>query len=210
MNKYKTTITTWNKIAKRYEDVFMDFDLYNDTYEAFCNGIETPNPSILEVGCGPANSTKYLLKQRSDFKVLATDVAPNMLALAKQNLPDVAFQLLDALNISQLKSSFDGIFCGFCLPYLNKEDCMAFLIDSHALLNPNGLLYFSVIEGDYNNSGYQTRSTGDTMFVHYYREAFFKDQLINLGFQDLHIFKKSYTTNQGEAQVHLVFMGKRV
>jgi ubiquinone/menaquinone biosynthesis C-methylase UbiE len=209
MNKYETTITTWNRIAKLYQDTFMDLELYNDTYNAFCDGISKQDPNILEVGCGPGNITKYLLQQRPDFKILVTDVAPNMLALAKKNIPQATFKALDARNISQITETFEGIMCGFCLPYLNKEDCLKFLQDSYNLLNKDGLLYLSVLEGDYNDSSYQKGSSGDTMFVHYYNEAFFKEQLIALGFKDLQIFKKAYTASQGDAQVHLIIVGRK-
>jgi len=209
MNKYKTTINTWNNIAKRYEEVFMDFDLYNDTYAIFCESITQTNPSILEVGCGPGNITKHILQKRPDFTILATDIAPNMLTLAKQNVPKATFKKLDARHLSQLKTTFDGIICGFCLPYLNKEDCITFLNECHTHLAPNGLLYFSVIKGDYNDSYYQTGSTGDQVYVHYYSETFVKKQLTALGFKDLQIIKKSYATSQGESQVHLVVMAKK-
>jgi len=206
MNKYKTTITTWNKIAKRYEEVFMDFDLYNDSYDEFCNSIVKKSPSILEVGCGPGNITKYISQKRPDFNILATDVAPNMLALAKHNAPSISIKELNARHMSRLKTTYNGIICGFCLPYLNKEDCITFLKDCYALLKLKGVLYFSVIEGDYKKSYYQTGSTGDQVFVHYYSEAFFKEHLAGIGFKDLRICKKPYETSQGEIQVHLVLI----
>ncbi len=209
MDKYKTTIATWNNIAKRYEEVFMNFELYDDSYNTFCNSIVKQNPSILEVGCGPGNITKYISQKRPDFTILATDVAPNMLTLAKQNVPTATFKKLDARHLSQLKTTFNGIICGFCLPYLNKKDCIGFLKDSYALLESKGLLYFSIIEGDYNDSYYQTGSTGDQVFVHYYNEAFVKEQLITLGFKDLQIIKKPFVTSQGETQVHLVILAKK-
>jgi len=70
-------------VASSYEDKFMDFDLYNDTYDFFTEQITTNNPKILEIGCGPGNITKYVLGKRPDLKLTAIDIAPNMIKLAK-------------------------------------------------------------------------------------------------------------------------------
>ena len=55
---YKITIQTWKKVAKLYEEKFMDFEIYNESYEAFYSEISKPNASILEIGCGPGNVEK--------------------------------------------------------------------------------------------------------------------------------------------------------
>ncbi len=48
--------------------MFMNLDLYNDSYDTFCDQVKIKNATILEIGCGPENITKYLLKKRLDFK----------------------------------------------------------------------------------------------------------------------------------------------
>ena len=87
MDSYQITFQTWNKVATLYQDKFMNVDLYNDTYDRFCELVEKPNPAIFEIGCGPGNITKYLLAKRPDFQIDAIDVAPNMIELAKANNP---------------------------------------------------------------------------------------------------------------------------
>lgn len=84
MDKYLETFETWNNVAKLYENKFMDLDLYNDTYEKFCEILLKKNSKILEIGCGPGNITKYLLAKRPDFDILGTDISPNMIELAKR------------------------------------------------------------------------------------------------------------------------------
>jgi len=39
---------------------------------------------VLELACGPGNITKCLLSKRPDLEILATDIAPNILELAKK------------------------------------------------------------------------------------------------------------------------------
>lgn len=148
MDKYLETFQTWNKVAKLYEDKFMDLDLYNETYETFCELLLKKNPSILEIGCGPGNITKYLLDKRPDFEILGTDISPNMIELVKTNCPNAMFEVIDSREIENIKNKFDAIVCGFCLPYLSELDVEKFIIDCENLLNENGKIYLSFVEGE--------------------------------------------------------------
>src|SRR5688500_7295343 len=104
MDKYKTTFESWNKVASLYEEHFMDLDLYNDTYDAFCEAIEKSNPKILESGCGQGNMKKDMLYKRTDFELEGIDNAPNMVELAKKNKPNATFRVMDSRDIDQLKT----------------------------------------------------------------------------------------------------------
>lgn len=210
MDKYKITFKTWNKIASLYQEKFMDLDLYNDSYDIFCKEIKLVSPQILEIGCGPGNVTQYLLNQRPDFRIKAIDVAPKMLQLAKQNNPSAEFEEMDGRNIHTLKESFEGIIIGFCLPYLSKDDCDKLIKDSFLLLNDNGLLYFSFIEGDYTNSGYETGSSGDQVFVYYHEEDYLKEALKLQNFEVLEIMHKEYPKGKDSKQIHTIIIAKKV
>ena len=83
MNSYKETSETWNKVAKIYESSFMDVDLYNESYDYYCNLIPKKEGKILEIGCGPGNITKYFLKHNPKLQITGIDIAPNMILLAK-------------------------------------------------------------------------------------------------------------------------------
>ena len=194
MDTYKTTFETWNKVAKSYQDKFMDLDLYNDTYDLFCKLIEKKNSTVLEIGCGPGNITKYLLEKRPDFKITATDVAPNMIALAKENNPSANFLVLDCRELNKLNEKFDAIMCGFCLPYLSKEDCAKLIKDSSSLLNSGGIIYLSAIEGDYKNSGYEAGSTGDKCYVYYHDEDFLRSHLKENNFEFIELIKNKFSS----------------
>lgn len=84
MDRYQETFKTWDKIAQIYEDKFMGLDLYNDTYDIFCNLISKNNPYILEIGCGPGNITQYLLAKNPNFRITAIDNSENMIKLARK------------------------------------------------------------------------------------------------------------------------------
>ena len=209
MDRYKTTIKTWNKVALMYQEKFMDLDLYDDSYDLFCELIAKKNANILEIGCGPGNITRYLLSKRPDFKIEAIDVAPNMIKLAKKNNPEVNFKVMDCRDIDQLTKKYEGIICGFCMPYLSKEDCAKLIADCSLLLNEGGILYLSAIEGNYTDSGYVTGSSGDQMFIYYYQSDFLRKHLENNNFKLLKLMTKNYKTSDSTIQNHLIKIAKK-
>lgn len=209
MDKYKETFQTWNKIASIYEDKFMDLDLYNDSYDIFSELITKRNSSILEIGCGPGNITKYLLDKRPDFKITATDIAPNMIALAKKNKIPADFKILDSRDIGELEMEYDAIIAGFCIPYLSKEDCSKLIMDSSNLLAGNGVIYLSFVEGDYEKSSYQSGSSGDRVFFYFHNLNGFKKELENNGFEIAEIMHKKFEKADKSEEIHTILIAKK-
>lgn len=55
------------------------------------------NPvEVLDVGCGPGNSTEVLAKRYPDARILGIDSSPEMVAAASHCHPDLEFRLCDA------------------------------------------------------------------------------------------------------------------
>jgi trans-aconitate methyltransferase len=206
MDRMKPTIDSFNKMAQSYEDRFMRFDLYNDTYDAFCSLIKKNDAEILDAGCGPGNISHYLLSKRPDFKILGIDLAPDMLELARRNNPSAEFNLLDVRAINQLKRKSDGIVCGFCVPYLSKEECARLISNAYDLLNEGGIFYLSAIEGSYESSGYEMASNGvDKGYVYYYEETDLKDYFFKSSFHVVETFRKNYPKGD-QISTHLIFI----
>jgi 2-polyprenyl-3-methyl-5-hydroxy-6-metoxy-1,4-benzoquinol methylase len=209
MDNYKHIFETWDQLASPYQDKFMNLDFYNDTYDLFCQEVEKRNAKILEVGCGPGNITKYLLSRRPDLQIEGLDVSPNMIKLAKVNNPTANFNVMDCREMDKLTSTVDAIICGFCMPYLSKEDCAKFIKNCAGLLTVGGTFYFSTIEGDYAKSGYETSSDGNhKMFVHYHEETYLQEGLKQNEFQLIHLKRKLYHKKDA-IETHLIFIAKK-
>lgn len=206
---YKITFETWNKIASIYQDKFMNLDLYDATYNTFCVHLQKPQAKILEIGCGPGNITKYLLNKRPDYQISGIDVAPNMVELAKQNNPTAQFKIMDCRNIASIVNTYDGIMCGFCMPYLSKDDCAKLIKDSSKLLNKNGVFYFSAIEGDYEQSGFEAGSSGDKAYVFYHQADYLQEQLNDNDFELIELKKILYPKTADIISTHLVFIARK-
>lgn len=209
MDRYQETFETWDKVAKLYQDKFMDLDLYDATYDTFCEQIVKINPLILEIGCGPGLITKYLLNKRPDFKIEAIDISPKMIELAKINNPKANFHVMDSREIDSLENKFDAIISGFCLPYLSESDCSKLIKDSNNLLADNGIIYLSFVEGDYKNSGYQTASSGDRVYFYYHSLNSINNELGENNFKTINLSHRQYNKN-GAKETHAIIIAKRI
>ena len=192
-----------------FQEQFMDLDLYNDTYDIFCELLSKPGPLILEIGCGPGNITKYLLNTRPDFKIFAIDISPEMIKLANQNNPTADFKVMDCREIDTFDDTFDAIICGFCIPYLSRDDCSKLIKDCHDLLNGSGILYLSYVGGDYGQSGYQTGKSGDRMYFYYHNHSDLKITFEENDFEIVKILKKRYAKADGTNEIHTIVIVKK-
>ncbi len=210
MDPYEITFQTYHKIAKLYQDKFMDMSLYDESYNRICELVENKNAKILEVGCGPGNITKYLLKNRPDFEILGVDMAEGMIELAKLNNPTARFELMDARSIEKITHKFDAIVIGFCVPYLSKEDCRKLIHDCSNLLNDKGLLYFSLVEGDYLKSGWETNNKGiDSVYFYYHELEYLQMYLEKYNFENVELMYVDYTQNTKKESKHLIIISNK-
>jgi len=208
MDKYQESAETWNKVAKLYQEKFMDLDLYNETYNLLCDHLEKQNSKILEIGCGPGNITKYLLNKRLDFKIQGIDLSPNMIELAKKNVPTADFKVMDSRNIHQIEETFDAIIGGFCIPYITSEEVSKLIKDCKKLLSKNGILYLSFVEGKSNQSDFQTSSSGDRVYFHYHEKSKLENDFSKNDFKIIHDIKVDYSKNDGSSETHTILIIK--
>ena len=208
-NKYQETFKTWNKVAQLYEDKFMDLELYNGSYDLFCEATGRVEPSILEIGCGPGNITRYILSQIPKGSITAIDVSENMIQLAKKNNPSADFQIMDCRSIDQIKTKFDGLICGFIIPYLAEKDCQKLIADCNELLNEEGVLYLSFVEGDQKDSGYISGSTGDRVYFYYHNLEKIKMTLEKNRLLVQNIVHLDYEKSEDTKEVHTVIIATK-
>ena len=209
MDPYEETFRTWNKIAAAYQEKFMDLDLYNASYDFFWDLLTKQNAAVLDVGCGPGNITRYLLARKGDLRMTGIDIAPNMISLAGRNNPAAHFEVMDCRGLDTLKGRFDGIVCGFCLPYLSVTDSEKLIRDSAALLTDDGVFYASFIDGDPAGSGFQEGSTGDRCFIHYHAAGTLKSLLAHYGLELLREFHINYELSPPHAQAHTILLARK-
>ncbi|MFT5861965.1 MAG: ubiquinone/menaquinone biosynthesis C-methylase UbiE [Flavobacteriales bacterium] len=187
----------------------MDVDVYNDTYTKFTKSLSLPTSTVLEVDCGPGNVTRYILSKEPALEWLGIDIAPNMIQLAQHYNPRAVFLEMDGRKIRSLDAAFDGIICGFFLPYIYAKEVQTFIADCHKILNSQGILYLSFVDGDPETSDYIKNSQGDQIFFYYHREAQLNKLLKDLGFLLHDCIPVTYTRKDGCTEVHTVIIAQK-
>lgn len=80
--------------------------------------IDKPN-KIIDIGCGPGNSTEVLFKKFSGSYVIGVDKSENMISSAKKNYPHIDFKLCDISNdLHELDKDFDIVFSNACIQWV--------------------------------------------------------------------------------------------
>lgn len=203
------TFKTWNKLAGLYAEKFMDLTIYNESYDVFIEEIKKPNASILDIGCGPGNVSRYLYRKNPKWDFHGIDAAPNMLTLYKDNIPSSTITLMDIRNIVELTGNYDGIVCGFCVPYLNEEETERLVHTAAKLLRPEGVFYLSFVEGEPVKSGLVTASTGDQTYFYYHQEDELIATLKKAGFEKATVLRVEYIRSPEEKEWHTILITKR-
>lgn len=204
---YIITSTSWNSIAKLYQEKFMDLDLYDKTYDQFLKNV-SDSSHVLDIGCGPGNISAYLLNRNSTLNITGIDVSTNMIKLAKKNIPSGTFEVMDVRDVTKLEKTYQGIVCGFCIPYLANPDVQKLLADCYEMLTPGGVLYLSFVDGTKEQAGYITGSSGDSMYFYYHDLSTVLDQLATIGFSSISHTSIEYRLS-AEPQVHEVIVATK-
>lgn len=77
---------------------------------------------IIDLGCGPANSTLVLKERFPDAKITGADSSDAMLETARKNAPELDFIKLDISgDLSQFRGSFDLVFSNACFQWIDNH-----------------------------------------------------------------------------------------
>ena len=199
----------FNQYASLYQEKYMDVSLYKDSLNLFCESISVPKARILELASGPGNTAKYVLKNRPDLQLLGIDLAPNMVELARKNNPSAQFELMDCRDILNIDDKFDGILCGFCLPYLSKQEAITLIENAAQLLNTNGVLYLSTMEDDNLKSGYKNSSSGKhETYMNYHEASYLQESLKSQNFSIEKTERIQYKDPNGVSVTDLILIAR--
>lgn len=104
------------------------------------NRITVNNPeNIVDIGCGPGNSTQVIAKRYPDAYVLGCDNSPGMLETAGLDYPDFDFKICDASrDLDILGGDFDIVFSNACIQWI--PDHPRLLKNMMGLLRKGGML----------------------------------------------------------------------
>jgi SAM-dependent methyltransferase len=135
--------STYNKIAKDWMQ-----DHHGDTWwvegtDKYLSFFDS-NASILDVGCGAGEKSKYLVKK--GFRVTGIDFSEEMIALAKQQVPAGKFFVKDIKQSLRLEETFDGVFAQAVLLHISKKEVIGVIKNIIKPLKTGGYFYVAVKE----------------------------------------------------------------
>jgi SAM-dependent methyltransferase len=211
MDKFDKSVGGFNEYAGEYAEKFKNIDPYVASLDRFCNLIKTNNPTILELGCGPGNITRYVKDKFPESRYIAVDLAPRMIEIAGQQVKGVDFRVMDARDISSFDTMFDAIVCSFCLPFLSKNDADKLIAGCAGRLKANGAIYISTMEGDESMAGYETTSfSGDTeIYFNYHSKEDLENSMLDNGFTIDQLKRQEYYESNGRSLIDMIIIGIR-
>ena len=94
---------------------------------------------IIDIGCGPGNSTKVLFDKYPNANILGVDYSENMLDKASENYPMIKFSAFDASSDTwNLDNDYDIVFSNACIQWIpNHNELLRKMMN---LLNDGGIL----------------------------------------------------------------------
>ncbi len=86
--------------------------------------INVENPrKIIDIGCGPGNSSCVLKNRFPSAKVYGADISENMLENAKNNHPDIEFFKFDAnCDFEKLSCDYDIVYSNACIQWIKNQE----------------------------------------------------------------------------------------
>lgn len=203
------SVNTYNCCAQAYEQRFMDITPYRLNVDEFCTYFLTEKPNILDLGCGPGNFSSYFYNTKGYKKITGLDLSPEMIRLAKENVPQATFILADIRKLNYQDSTFHGIFASFCIPFLSYNETNDLIANVSNMLKPDGLLYLSCMEGCQNGLE-QTSFSGElAVYLYYYSEEFLASTLEEYGMQVLSFNKRNYKTPDGKYSTDIIIIAQK-
>ena len=101
--------------------------------------IEINNPQkILDIGCGPGNSTNVLKNEFPKAHILGIDSSENMIKKARETYSDIEFKVMDITDENQDIENIDIIFSNACFQWIpNHKEFIPMIFSK---LNKGGVL----------------------------------------------------------------------
>lgn len=197
------TIDTYNTIAAAYTEKYFDDTSDFAHIDRFISSV-APEGTILEVGCGAGQFSKYLMTK--GFTVIGVDLSESMLALARKKVPGGDFRSMDMRNLSFYDGQFDGIIAPYSLIHIPEKAVVSTLKGFNRVLRQHGELCVLAQRGESDHIVDEPFAPGKKVFFNFFTSLRIRNYLEIAGFTDITVEEvpcdDPYSMSDGLLYVH--------
>ena len=201
------TIDTYNKNADKYADKFDNYKIYQNRISDFQQKYIEKGAHILDLGCGPGNNIKTILKLDNTCSFQGVDLSKEFIKIVKQRFPQFSFIQQDICNLD-LKENYNVVIASFCIVHLSDHETIDFIKSLSNIIADDGYLYLSYMNGE--NSGFESTSfSKEDVFFNYYQDQFIVDLLSQNNIDVLEVGKEEYIEPDGSKTIDTFIYAKK-
>jgi len=135
----------YNQIYRKYQkkrNIWKNWKELNDLAKRL-----PKNSKILDVGCGSGIPVaKFLVGKK--FDVIGIDLSENMVKMARKNVPNGKFYVMDMEKMKFPSESFDSIVAFYSIIHIPRKHHRRILNNFYRILKPSGFLLITAGFGD--------------------------------------------------------------
>lgn len=172
----------YNRFALTYDSNRDLFDV-SPLFDEFYTGLNLPEGSLLDLGCGAGKPFAEWFLERS-WKVTGVDFSPQMLELARRHTPEMTTICADMRGVHFEKSTFDAIIAIYSLFHVPREAHLNLFQNWSHWLRPGGKVLFTYATREYTGhdefDGYK-EFMGERLFYSHDSESVLMQKLQQSG-----------------------------
>lgn len=203
--KWTTAVAMPLEINRAYYDEYADHFRgrtaalpMNAAYKPFMRELP-PCARILDAGCGPGRNAAAFLSH--GYRVTAIDASPAMVQLARRSGIDARVMTFQHMTFNE---EFDGVWASASVLHVPHAEIPGVLNRFARALNPQGILYVSLKEGQ------SERIAEDGRFFSYFALDEFSDSLTSSGlFKLVKAWKRIGLDSSGATRTWLNFLAAK-
>jgi SAM-dependent methyltransferase len=199
----------WNNVAEKYDNA--QYSKLNPAIDFFCREL-SEGGSILDIGSGTGLPFAKLFLEKG-FNYLGVDISPQMIKIARKNIPIAKFKEKSMTDLNYDKK-FDGVFSHYSMLLLSPQlfkDVAKRVVKS---LKGNGLFYLSLNEprekGTDLDEDVICEIMGETMYSRAYTEKEILDVFTPLGLKELQIYRETQNSEEFGTEYMIAFVFQKI
>ncbi len=136
------TLDAYNNSAKELAEYFAGIGSREKCVNIAMSTNGLKNPKVLEIGCGDGRDAEAIVSVSSSY--LGFDISKEMIAIAKNKVPEGEFVVADAVDFDYGENQYDIVFAFASLLHLDMEEVELVFDRVEKCLRAGGVFFVSL------------------------------------------------------------------